>query len=56
MALNAAIDLIQWDRLFKLILFTIFIMVIIIRAVVTRFQTGDLMVTAVPSGRRTKDE
>ena len=37
MALNAAIDLIQWQRV-ALILFTIFIVVIIIEAVVTQIR------------------
>jgi phosphonate transport system permease protein len=37
MALNAAIDLIQWQRV-ALILFTIFVVVIIIEAVVTQIR------------------
>ena len=37
MALNAAIDLIQWERV-ALILFTIFIVVIIIETIVTQIR------------------
>ena len=37
MALNAAIDLIQWDRV-SLVLFTIFIVVILIEAIVTQIR------------------
>ena len=37
MALNAAIDLIQWDRV-SLVLFTIFIVVILIETIVTQIR------------------
>ena len=37
MVLNAAIDLIQWDRV-SLVLFTIFVVVILIETIVTQIR------------------